>query len=542
MRRPFIIMSLICLMLILSSCRSQTNFQAAENEQTPIYVNKKLPIPGEENYDENGIVMYDYGIDIGMQYNPLFIANDAISFYNDYHGVPEGFSKNDLYQKYFYEYINWFIENSEIKEGVGRLLPYQFDSDLGGKAPWVSAITQARVAKAFVMAYRWSGDEIYLSYAQETIKPLFLEIDKGGLLFVDNDIDVIFFEEYINPPDHSLNGHMSVILNLLEVNEVLESEEVGNWIQRGVDGLKKVLPLYEMADEMAYASKSEVGGDFKNFSPSETYMRSYDQIHIYYFEQLYKWTGDEVFKQYFYRYYSMLSLKTMFKENINILSNENSIVSRSSTFFDEPHDLTTAINNYRYNINQYSAGEMLPEGESAFIEFELHEPKKINLIELQFRYPEYPKKFTIKGFTSGQWKTIINEANYSGLKNSTDVFKAVYKGDESFEKISFSASDFTNQNRLLLGHFTITEKISNEMILDIMKKNHENEIIKYVGMQTLEECVDKGDECHLSEYLISVISNKLYNDVDDFWSISRPIIDELAEREIEFNKTNIIQK
>lgn len=516
--------------MLLSGCDNNTN--ASNNEEMPVYINKLLPTPNEGNYDSEGIIMYDYGQKIDLQYNPLFISNDAISFYNDYYGYPVEYRQNPEYIKFFYKYIDWLADNSTFQNGIGRLVPYNFDSDLGGKAPWYSAITQARVAKAFTLAYKESGDEKYLRYTHELLQPLFIDISKGGLLHSEENI--YFFEEYINPPDHSLNGHMSVILNLFEVNEVLDDNEIKQWIERGTQSLITVLPLYEMYNDMAFADKSLQGGNFDNFVPSETFMRSYDQIHIYYFEQLYKWTGNEIFKDYFYKYYAMLAMKPIFKLNTNILSNtHNSAVMDLSSFFETPHDLYASFNNSRFDFNKYTAGNT---GEDeAYFEIKMNEAKSIDVVKIQFRYPDYPRDFNLSGWSDGKWHTLFLEEDYEGFVDSTSLYIFNYQGHEKFEKIKFTASNFEGQQRLLLGHFSIKEKFTNSDIIETWSKYYsDTEIWRYIGNDVLKNCSNGTSSQNINECMINIFAQKLDNDIEDFWTISRPIIDSLSVGEISF--------
>ena len=528
--------TIICISIIILIAISWV-FVMEMRSELPVYINKELPVINEGNYDSEGIIMYDYGIETGLQYNPLFIANDAISFYNDYHGCPSGYTPNSEYKRYFFKYVNWLIQNSEVRDDVGRILPYKFDSKLGGKAPWHSGITQARVAKVFSLAYEWTQEEKYLKYAEEVLSPVFIEIKDGGLLYSKDDI--YFFEEYIHPPDHSLNGHMSVIKNLFEVNEILEDDKIEAWIDKGVSSLIKVLYLYEMPNQMAFADKSLEGGDFKKFKPSETLIRTYDRIHMHYFAHLYKRTGNNIFKEYFYKYYGMLSLKPIFKKNFNILSDDlNTEITESSLYFDSPNDLTTSFNNFRFDTNKYTAGKTLSQDEKeAFFVAELNNPKPIGEIAIQFRYSDYPQKFELQGFNEGKWHTIVSEKNYnksSELNNAYNAYIYEYKGNEQFEKLRFSASDFVGQNRLLLGHFSIKEKISNKSLFDMWTNHLDSNVLKFIGRETLNNCFQEAGEYNLNKLLIEEFASKMNEEVDDFWSITRPIIDSLNTGEVEF--------
>ena len=198
---------IICMMVNITNIYGVPNY----------YVNHALPIPNKLPYDKNGIKMHDYGGTVGYQYNTLFIANDAIDFYNDYVYIPNGYIPNSEYKDAFFEIISWLEKNNKQ---TSDSIYFQYNYEVrGAKSPWQSAITQARVGKAFFLAYKLSGEKKYLESVRLTLAPLFRLINEGG--FIYNEDDIYFFEEYVYPkPDHVLNGHMSVLLDLSYINTV----------------------------------------------------------------------------------------------------------------------------------------------------------------------------------------------------------------------------------------------------------------------------------------------------------------------------------
>ena len=138
----------------------------------PYHIETQLPTPGIGLYDSQGIQLHEYGGATGKQYNPLFIANDAIAYYTDYTSVPSGYSPNPAYRTAFMNIINWFLKNVDITES-GLIMPYKFATGRNAPIPWYSAITQARVAKVFLLAYKLTGDVVHLETAKKLIYPIF---------------------------------------------------------------------------------------------------------------------------------------------------------------------------------------------------------------------------------------------------------------------------------------------------------------------------------------------------------------------------------
>jgi len=232
----------------------------------------------------------------------------------------------------------------------------------------------------------------------------------------------------------------------------------------------------------------------------------------------------------------MLCLKKIYKENANLLSNrENSVIIDSSNFFKEPHSLEASFNNYRFDYNIYTAGETLKAGEEAFFVIELIEPKPIAKIQIQFRYPNYPKNFKLQGFVDGAWKTILNVENCTDFSSSTDIYSFNYKGNEKFDKLKFVASNFNGQNRLLMGHFSIIEKFTDESLAKMWNKHLNEDIVKFIGEKIITDYTYNRNKCNMNKYLITKLSRKIEHETKNFWKISRPIIDSLTNGEVVFN-------
>lgn len=112
--------------------------------------------------DSSGVLLFDYGGDLGRQYNPLFIADFAMAL------VP----LKDEAEAWRILVANLeYLLASAVKTPGGRLLfPYQFDFPVAGeKAPWFSAMAQARVGQALMWGWRLTGEPRYLKAAKDAI-------------------------------------------------------------------------------------------------------------------------------------------------------------------------------------------------------------------------------------------------------------------------------------------------------------------------------------------------------------------------------------
>ncbi|MCK5118480.1 MAG: hypothetical protein KAQ78_02795, partial [Candidatus Latescibacteria bacterium] len=89
--------------------------------------------------DQDGIVLIDYGGQIGKQYNPVTISQYALSNYNAYLETGEDSYKDELIKQ-----ADWLLEHQVITEKGFSVWYYNFDWDpkrYDCKAPWISSMS-----------------------------------------------------------------------------------------------------------------------------------------------------------------------------------------------------------------------------------------------------------------------------------------------------------------------------------------------------------------------------------------------------------------
>lgn len=100
--------------------------------------------------------------------------------------------------------------------------PYRFTYTVGHMGagpgatlspPWCSAMAQGQGMSLLVRAWHTTRDEHYLKAARRAVKPLTLDVTRGGLK--RRLAGGPFFEEYpTTPPSHVLNGFMFTLIGL----------------------------------------------------------------------------------------------------------------------------------------------------------------------------------------------------------------------------------------------------------------------------------------------------------------------------------------
>ena len=159
-------------------------------------------------YDSFGIPQLDYRGAIGVQYNPIAIAQYGLGNYNLFRRNGDAERR-----KKFFLTADWLCSHLEQNAHGLSVWNHHFDWEYCDtlKAPWYSALAQGHGISVLVRAHlllneKDSGDPRYLEAARSALASFYQPIDRGGVAFTDESGD-LWFEEYIvSPPTHILNG------------------------------------------------------------------------------------------------------------------------------------------------------------------------------------------------------------------------------------------------------------------------------------------------------------------------------------------------
>jgi hypothetical protein len=154
-------------------------------------------------FDAAGVPLLNYRGKIGLQHNPIAIAQYGLGNHNQFRrsGDPERRRK-------FLLAADWLAANLE-QNSVGLWVwNHHFDWEYRTslRSPWQSGLAQGQGISLLVRAHRETSDSRYMQAAQQALRALQTTVSQGGVVFVD-DHGHKWFEEYIvNPPTHILNG------------------------------------------------------------------------------------------------------------------------------------------------------------------------------------------------------------------------------------------------------------------------------------------------------------------------------------------------
>jgi hypothetical protein len=156
-------------------------------------------------YDSSGIPLLDYHGQIGLQYNPIAIAQYGLGNYNLFAQIRDTQRKEK-----FVTASNWLRDHLEKNESGLSVWMHHFDWEYRDTltAPWYSGLAQGQGISLLLRAHAVTGDESYLRAAHQAFESFLCDVKKGGVIFTDQRGDEWIEEYLVTPPTHILNGFL----------------------------------------------------------------------------------------------------------------------------------------------------------------------------------------------------------------------------------------------------------------------------------------------------------------------------------------------
>jgi heparosan-N-sulfate-glucuronate 5-epimerase len=238
-------------------------------------------------HDPKGIPLLDYRGNIGLQYNPIAIAQWGLGNFNLFLR-----SNDEEHKTKFLAAADWLVRHLEPNSlGVpvwNHLFDWEYRTPL--KAPWYSGLAQGQGISLLVRVAKQTGSSEYLEAAARAFEGFLKPIDEGGVVFTDERGD-IWFEEYIvSPPTHILNGFIWAAWGVYDFQLAIGERAALKLFNRAVETLRRNLDRYDLGFwslyEQSYTLLPMVASPF------------YHQLHVTQLRLLYRLTGDDLFSQY----------------------------------------------------------------------------------------------------------------------------------------------------------------------------------------------------------------------------------------------------
>lgn len=255
-------------------------------------------------FDDTGVVTVDYDksnlrTKIGIQYNPLVIAQYGLAIYNQHiDGRYDNLSK-------ILKQVDWLVMNRKDSGGFCQWYYYYDNKTWGCKSPWRSAMAQGQALSLLVRAWNLTKNNTYLQVAHMTAKSMITPIEEGGFLLIDKD-GSYWLEEYMGEfVSHVLNGFIFSMWGLYDYYLLTNDTIYGNTLKKCLDTLKHNLARYEI--NLGFFKWS-----WYSLKPRHLARIGYHKIHIEQLRQLYLILGEETFGRYYQKWAGFLTNGNIF--------------------------------------------------------------------------------------------------------------------------------------------------------------------------------------------------------------------------------------
>jgi hypothetical protein len=235
-------------------------------------------------HDRSGIPMLNYHGRIGLQHNPIAIAQWGLGNYNLHRQAG-----NPSRREKFLKAADWLCHRLEPNPHGFAVWNHNFDWEYRTtlKLPWYSALAQGQGISVLVRAYAETRSATYLDAATRAFRSFLASTDQGGVSFTDNHGD-LWFEEYIvSPPTHILNGFIWAAWGIHDYVLATGDAAAHNLFTRAVATLRNNLGRYDLG----FWSLYEESGTRLPMLASPFYHR----LHIVQLGVMHRLTSDKVF-------------------------------------------------------------------------------------------------------------------------------------------------------------------------------------------------------------------------------------------------------
>ena len=194
------------------------------------------------HYDEQGVPMLDYQGSVGLQYNPIAIAQWGLGNYNLYSRTGDHSRKNR-----FLTAADWLMDNlTKNSEGV-LVWKHEFDWEYRTplKAGWYSALAQGQGISVLVRAHEETGELRYRDSAEHALESFHRSVTEGGVSYKDEDGLLWFEETIVEPPTHILNGFIWATWGLHDYFLHTKDSAARTMFDEGVRTMVAKLPTFD---------------------------------------------------------------------------------------------------------------------------------------------------------------------------------------------------------------------------------------------------------------------------------------------------------
>lgn len=238
--------------------------------------------------DGNGVPKLNYKGDIGLQYNPIAIAQWGLGNYNLWCE-----NKEDKYYNKFIASANWLVNNIELNKKNISVWNHYFNWTYKETliSPWYSGLAQGQGLSVLCRAYNISKNAKYLKCAEKIYESFLVEIKNGGVTYIDENGNV-WIEEYImeKSPTHILNGFIWALWGIYDYWLLTKNYKVKKLFDDYIQTLLGNINKYDIGHWSLY--------EISNLKIKMRASLFYHKLHIVQLKILYKMTNKTEFNNF----------------------------------------------------------------------------------------------------------------------------------------------------------------------------------------------------------------------------------------------------
>jgi hypothetical protein len=245
---------------------------------------EKAAYPG--HYNSSGIPMLDYKGHIGLQYNPIAIAQYGLGNYNLYRGT----GSHEAREK-FLRVAGWLRDHLETNVRGVAVWTHGFDWEYRDtlRAPWYSGLAQGQGISLLVRAHADAHDSGYGDAARHAFESFCRSVEDGGVMYTDEHGDPWIEEYIVTPPTHILNGFIWAAWGVYDYWLATREAAARDLFSRVTRTLLRNLDKYDIG----FWSLYEQSGTRLKMVASPFYHR----LHIVQLRIMAKMTGENKFRE-----------------------------------------------------------------------------------------------------------------------------------------------------------------------------------------------------------------------------------------------------
>ena len=238
-------------------------------------------------HDVAGIPLLNYRGKIGLQHNPIAIAQWGLGNYNLFCEGP-----SEERKRKFVAASDWLCAHLEQNAFGLWVWNHKFDWEYRStlKAPWYSGLAQGQGISLLLRAYRATGTAAYLEAAKKAFGSFLKSTSEGGITFTDTQGNLWFEEYVVSPPTHILNGFIWALWGVYDYLLATESSAARNLFAQATLTLRANLASYDLG----FWSLYEQSGTMLPMIASPFYHR----LHVIQLRIMQRISGDEIFGRY----------------------------------------------------------------------------------------------------------------------------------------------------------------------------------------------------------------------------------------------------